>query len=208
MDALVNAFLAISLLVVLILIVYLVDRVNSIERETRRVAQSLSAAPAAAAPQGPFFGLSGKKLWDTLSGRAPESLGSQSMQELREAFEVVLQKHIQSLFEEGLKDGQRGLSAEPKNTRLITTARGTVESWIPAAQANALYKCGMDCAQLPPAEWAPVAEALDDAGLQLFSKVQLDLLEPLSLSLMPAPDPLALPALDGAKSPPGEPGRT
>ena len=191
MDALVNAFLAIGLLVVIILIIYLVDRVNSIERETRRVAQTL-ATPAPPAPQGPFFGLSGKPLWDALSGRASSDLSPQILVELRENYEIVLQKHIQALFDEGYQDGQKGLSGEPKNTRKISTAKGNVESWIPGALANTLYKCGLDLAQLPPQEWGPVQQALDEAGQQLFSRVDLPLLEPLSRGLMPAQDPLAL----------------
>jgi len=111
MDALVAAFLAIGLLVVIVLIVYLIDRINGIERETRRVAQSVVAA--APVNQEPFGGLSGKKLWDALCGRPPEGTSEHTLQEWRERFEVVLHKHIQSLFEEGTKDARRGLSGEP-----------------------------------------------------------------------------------------------
>ena len=207
MDALVNAFLAIGLLVVIVLIVYLVDRVNSIEKETRRVAQTVTTNPSAS--QDPFFNLAGKKLWDALSGKAPEGLTEQSLQELRARYELVLHKHIQSLFEEGVKDGQRGLSGEPKNTRMIRTAKAPVESWIPAAQAKALYKCGLDSVQVPQESWGPIRAALDDAGQQLFAKVQLVLQEPLSSALMPdpsgqdtgapseaAPQPVLAPAAD------------
>ena len=186
MDALVAAFLAIGLLVVIVLIVYLIDRINGIERETRRVAQSVVAA--APVNQEPFGGLSGKKLWDALCGRPPEGTSEHTLQEWRERFEVVLHKHIQSLFEEGTKDARRGLSGEPPNTRTIRTARLTVESWMPAPQANTLYKCGMYSVQLPANELAPVRAALDEAGQQLFSKVLIDLKEPLSRSLMP-PEP-------------------
>ena len=200
MEALVNAFLAIGLLVVIILIVYLVDRVNSIERETRRVAQTL-ATPAAAVPQGPFFGLSGKPLWDTLSGRGALDLSPQALAELRENYEVVLQKHIQALFDEGFQDGKRGLSADPKNIRKISTAKGNVESWLPGPLANTLYKCGLDCAQLPAQEWGPVQTALDEAGQQLFARVDIPLLEPLSLSLMPGAEPLALPSEPASNKP-------
>jgi len=183
MDALVNAFLAIGLLVVIVLIVYLVDRVNSIEKETRRVAQTITTAPSGS--QDPFFNLAGKKLWDALSGKAPEGLSEQNLQELRTRYEVVLHKHIQSLFEEGVKDGQRGLSGEPKNTRMIRTAKAPVESWIPAPQANTLYKCGLDSVNASAEACDTIRAALDDAGQQLFAKVQLTLQEPLSSALMP-----------------------
>jgi hypothetical protein len=185
MEALLNAFLAIGLLVVIILIVYLVDRVNSIERETRRVAQSVTS-PAKPVNLGPFEGLSGKALWDALSGKPPLDMGVQTLEDIRLRYEVVLHKHIQSLFEEGNKDAQRGLSGEPRNPRTIKTAQGAVESWLPAAQVNTLYKCGMDAVQLTVQEQGSVRAALDEAGQLLFSKVQLTLREPLSVSLLPA----------------------
>lgn len=186
-----NAFMAIGLLVVIILIVYLVDRVNHVEQETHRMVQSMSAPPAVS--QQPFGGLSGKTLWDALSGKPPEGMAEAAVQEVRSQYEPVLHKHIQSLFDEGVRDGQRGLSGEPKNSRLIRGAKAAVESWMPAAQANTLYKCGLDSTQQPPEALEPVRAALDEAGQQLFAKVQIDLKEPLSSSLLPKPsgEPLA-----------------
>ena len=195
MEALFNAFLAIGLLVVIVLIIYLVDRINNLERETRRVSESMSTT-AMSANQGPFGGLFGKKLWDALSGKAPPGTGEQTVQEWRELYEVVLHKHIQSLFEEGRKDAQRGLSGDPKNSRMIRTAQATVDAWMPAAQANTIYKCGMDSVLQPPEAWDPVRSALDEAGQLLFGRIQLPLKEPLSRSLLPAPVQGALPMAD------------
>jgi hypothetical protein len=62
MEALLNALMAIGLLLVLILIIYLIDRVNSIESETRKVVNTLNENAARLAT--PTMGLSGKKLWD------------------------------------------------------------------------------------------------------------------------------------------------
>ena len=44
MEPFLLALIGIGLLFVLVFIIYLVDRVNSIEKETRRVAQSLNDA--------------------------------------------------------------------------------------------------------------------------------------------------------------------
>lgn len=208
MESLVNAFLAMGLLVVIVLVIYLVDRVNSLEKETRRVAQLTVAAPAAASSD-PWSGLSGKALWDALTGRPPVSMSAVDLQELRTRYELVLHKHIQSLFDEGVRDGQRGMSGEPKNPRSIQTAQGAVESWMPTPQVNTLYKCGLDSAQLAPEALAPVRQALDEAGQQLFAKVQLTLAEPLSASLMPqAAGPAAPGSALGEAGPPAAPGRT
>ena len=184
MEPFVLAFIAIGLLVVLVFIIYLVDRVNAIEKETRHFAQSLSEAKEPPS-LGPFAGLSSKKLWDAMTGRVPEGLDPSVLVEVRERYETVLHKHIESTFQEGVKDGQRGLNGEPKNTKLITTLRGPVESWLPSAQVNTLYKCGVDSTQLPADQLDGVRAALDEVGQILYSKALLNLAQPLSVSLMP-----------------------
>jgi len=186
MEPFVLAFIAIGLLVVLVFIIYLVDRVNSIEKETRQFARSLNE-PKEPASLGPFAGLSSKKLWDAMTGRVPEGLDPSVVVEVRERYESVLQKHIESIFQEGVKDGQRGMSGEPKNTKPITTLRGPVESWLPSAQVNTLYKCGLDSTQLPADQLDAVRMALDEVGQMLYSKALLNLAQPLSASLLPRP---------------------
>lgn len=184
MEPLILAFIAIGLLIVLIFIIYLIDRVNAIEKETRQFAQALSEKKEPPA-SGPFAGLTSKKLWDAMTGRVPEGLDPSVLVEVRERYEVVLPKHIEAIFQEGVKDGQSGLSGEPKNTKFISTLRGPIESWLPSAQVNTIYKCGLDSAQLPPEELDPVRSALDEAGQTLYGKALIKLVQPLSMTLMP-----------------------
>ena len=186
MEPFVLAFIAIGLLVVLVFIIYLVDRVNAIEKETRQFAQSLQDTKEPPS-LGPFAGLSSKKLWDAMTGRVPEGMDPSVLVEVRERYETVLQKHIESIFQEAVKDGQRGLTGEPKNTKQITTLRGPVESWLPSAQVNTLYKCGVDSTQLPADQLDAVRAALDEVGQTLYSKALLNLAQPLSVSLLPRP---------------------
>jgi hypothetical protein len=212
MEALVNALMAIGLLLILILVIYLIDRVNAIEKETRKVMTSISEKSAIATT--PFMGFSSKKLWDTMTGRAAEGLDAQAISELRSQYQVVLSKHMEALYQEGFKDGQRGMSGEPKNTKQISTSKGLVESWIPSAQANALYQCGLNASQAPEAEWAPIRASMDEAGQFLMGKTQLDASSPLSEWLMPvtnlAGSPAAAqgaqPVLSPAVEPLGTPG--
>lgn len=199
MESLVNAFLAIGLLVVIVLMIYLVDRINSLEKETRRVAQA--SAGLSATPSDPWSGLSGKALWDAMTGRPPAGMPAAVLQDLRPRYELVLHKHIQSLFDEGARDGPRGLSGEPKNPRSIQTSLGPVDSWMPTPQANTIYKCGLDSTQVAPEALASVRQALDEAGQLLFSKAQLSLAEPLSVSLMPEASAALMP---GAPAPGGQ----
>lgn len=193
-EPFVLALLAVGLLIVLVFIIYLVDRVNSIEKETRQVVFSLSEQKKDASSVGPFAGLSGKKLWDAMTGRVPDGLDPSMIVDIRERFEVVLHKHIEAIFQEGRQDGQLGLSGEPKNTKTITTLRGSVESWLPTSQVNSIYKCGLDTVQLPPDQWDAVRQSLDEAGQTLFGKALVPLSSPLSVTLMASlsPDPVAV----------------
>lgn len=184
MDVLVNALMAIGLLTILILIIYLIDRVNSIEKETRQVMSTITETSARTT--APFMGLSSKKLWDTMTGRSAEPLDAEAMTQLRGQYQMVLSKHMEALYQEGYKDGFRGVSVEPPNTKQVSTSKGSVESWIPSAQANALYQCGLNAAQTPEAEWAPIRAAMDEAGQFLLTKTQLDASSPLSDWLMPS----------------------
>jgi hypothetical protein len=186
MEPFVLAFIAIGLLVVLVFIIYLVDRVNAIEKETRQVAKSLHDTKEPVS-MDPFGGLSSKKLWDAMTGRVPEGMNPSVVAEVRERFEAVLQKHIEAIFHEAVKDAQRGLTGEPKNTKVITTLRGSVESWLPSAQVNTLYQCGVDSTQLPADQLDAVRAALDEVGQTLYSKALLTLAQPLSVNLLPRP---------------------
>ena len=185
MEALVNALIAIGLLLILVLVIYLIDRVNAIEKETRRVMSSMTEKTVQST--APFMGLSSKKFWDVMTGRGAENFNFDDLMELRTQYQLVLSKHVEALYQEGFKDGQRGMAGEPKNTKLITTSKGQVESWIPSAQANTLYQCGLKAAETPEAEWGPLRASMDEAGLFLFTKTQLDASSPLSDWLMPKP---------------------
>jgi hypothetical protein len=203
MEALLNALMAIGLLLVLILIIYLIDRVNSIETETRKVVSTLHENAARVAT--PSMGLSGKKLWDAMTGRSTEGLEPSALEELRGRYPVILSKHAEALYKDGFKDGVMGLMNEAKNLKTISMSKGTVDSWIPSAQANALYQCGLNASQTPEAQWGPLRASMDEAGQFLWSKAQLDASSPLSEWLMPsssegaaAPDPTVNKTAEGA----------
>jgi len=184
-DALLNALMAIGLLLILILVIYLVDRVNSIESETRKVVSSLTENTVKLAT--PSMGLSARKLWDVMTGRSTEGLDPQAIDDLRSRYPIILSKHAEALYKDGFKDGVLGSPpTEPKNTKEIVMAKGPVESWIPTAQANALYQCGLSASQTPEAEWGPIRASMDEAGEFLWSKAQLDPTSPLSEWLMPS----------------------
>lgn len=175
MDIVLLAIIVFGLLVALLLIVYLVDRVNALERDTQAVVSQLAKGSAEGVPVGPFGGLSGKKLWDALAGRPPEDWDEAVVEDVRLRYEVVLYKHIESLFEEGRADGASGLEGTPKNPRKIQTLRGKVDSWLPSAQVNAIYRCGLDAAQSSPDQRPAIGQQLDETALQLFQMLSLEM---------------------------------
>lgn len=185
MDALINAFVAIGLLLILVLIIYLVDRVNTIEKETRKMVQTM--APPPEAPKDPFSGLAGRRLWDAMTGKPPETMPADVLAEVRERYDLVLHKHLEALYKEGWRDGERGFSAEPSNTRVITTASAQVESWLPGPQVKTLYQCGLEASQRPPELWDGLRADMDEAARIIYEKTQLEVRQALSAWLMPLP---------------------
>lgn len=186
MDIYLLGLVAIALLVIILLIVYLTSKVNDLEKETLSMASRLQeAAQQTASVQGPFAGMSGQTLWDALSGSSPENMDGARLDEVRQRYEPVLVKHIQSLFWEGSTDGQMGASATPKNKQRIKAQRGSVESWLPQEACTAIYQCGMDSVIKSEAEVEIVRIMLDDVCASLFAKVGLELRQPFSEQLMP-----------------------
>jgi hypothetical protein len=197
MDLLLLGLLALAMLLVLLLTIYLIDRVNSIERVTMEAVRGLGGSSAQqAAPPGPFGHLAGKALWDAMTAEAG-TLDPMEDSMLRQRYEPVLSKHIEGLFEDGRRDGQGGKVQVPQSTRRINTARGAVESWLPANASQLFYQCGHDFATQGPGQWASVRQIMDGAVGDLYAKTRLEVRGRLSDSLM-GPDPDAV----GSSAPP------
>lgn len=188
MDLVLLGLIALAMLLVLVLTIYLIDRVNSIERSTMEAVKGLGGAQAsAAAPSGPFGSLSGRALWDAMTSEAA-ALDAIEDSMLRQRYEPVLTRHVEGLFEDGRRDGQAGKFQTPQSARRINTARGSVESWLPTNVSQLFYQCGQDFATQGPAQWASVRQTLDAAVRELFSKARLEARSSLSDTLM-GPDP-------------------
>lgn len=190
MDALINAFLAIGLLLILVLIIYLVDRVNTIERETRKMAHTMAPPPERA--KDPFAGLAGRRLWDAMTGNPPDNLSADVLAEVRERYDLVLHKHMEAIYKEGWRDGERGMTGEPANTRVISTATAQVESWLPGPQVKTLYQCGLEASQRPPELWDSIRADMDEAANIIYGKTLMEVRQALSAWLMPMPMPMPI----------------
>ncbi len=188
MDIYVLGMIALALLVIILLIIYLAARVNDLEKETQSVASRLQeSAHQTSTMQGPFAGLSGQELWDAMCGMPPPNMDMARLEEVRQRYEAVLSKHIESLFEEGRVDAQMGAHSPPKNKRKINVLRGSVDSWLPADVCNALYQCGADSVTKTESEMEVVRITLDELCAGLYVKAGLELRQQPSQFLLPAP---------------------
>ncbi len=195
MDLLLLGLIALAMLLVLLLTIYLIDRVNNIERTTMEVVRGLgNSQPGSATAPGLFGSLSGRALWDAMTSDGA-SLDPIEESMLRQRYEPVLSRHLEGLFEDGRRDGQAGKFQMPQTSRRINTARGSVESWLPGNVVQLFYQCGQDFATQGPAQWAAIRGTLDEATRELFSKARLELRNRLSDALMgPDPDATSAPA--------------
>lgn len=191
MDALATAFIAIGLLLILVPIVYLVDRVNTIEKETRKMALSMGKDPKVSTAA--LAGLSGRRLWDAMIGKSGDAIPSDVLADVRERYDMILHKHLEAIYKDGVRDGERGVPVEPSNIRQISTATSQVDSWLPMPQVKTIYQCGLEASQRPPELWDSLRADMDDAANIIYAKTQLEVRQSLSSWLMPAP--AGLPAL-------------
>jgi len=179
--------------VAIILMVYLIDRVKRLESLSIQ-ANNTSADVQAAPNDNGFLGLSGKVLWDAMSGQLPEGFQEGDLLALKSRFEFVLQNHIETLFKLGKKDGTAGKSPEtPSNPIEISTLRGSIESWIPAQHVSVLYRAGHESVAADSIAINRLKADIDEAAQVLFSRTGLTIKQAFSEKLLGNAVPAALP---------------
>ena len=135
------------LLLLVILTLYLIDKVNHLAR--------LYEAPQPTTPELPnvepeapgdllFSGWEGKKLWDAMNGRPVAGFDATLVEALRPHYEPVLREHITATFKDGLEESGGGESKTPTSTRMISTARGFIQSWLPPQHLGSIYRSALE----------------------------------------------------------------
>ena len=190
-----NIVIAASLLlgiILLVLIIYLISRVN--ELEARAFSNQTPAATEKKTenePQKVFAGLSGRELWDEWVSMANGGDDQYGIKGDRDRFLALLELHIRSLIKTGVEHGASGTNEPPSNPLKITMLRGEFESYLPSSQAGRLYTLGRelgaseDSAQ-KAALVAALTETVDaismgiDAGSSLVESAMRDVGQPPS----------------------------
>jgi len=135
-------------------------------------------------PADTFGGLSGRELWDAMLGVPLRGITAKEILPLKPRYEVVLQKHLEILFEEGQHDGREGFLMPVRCERIVPTLRGDIESWIPHEFAVGIYKVGYSLITEPDEDHDILREKLDEIGDEIFSATGITP-HPLSKLLMP-----------------------
>jgi len=183
MSSFFQLFLAWGVLLLVILVLYLVDKINTIYQ---RQAQD---APEPTYSDGLFGELVGKALWDAMSGIPLPGFDPKLVQDLKPHYEPVLRQHIEQTFLQVVTDQREGRAGVPVNNRMIPTPRGSVESWMPLHHLSSLYQCGVEHGQNKSAERLRVQQTLDQVCVMLYARAGLDLKDPFSRILMEPVNP-------------------
>ena len=143
------------LLLLVILTLYLIDKINHLAR--------MYEAPKPQVPGVPgmpgmadfeneipgdllFSGLEGKKLWDAMSGKQVEGFDASMIEALRPHYEPILREHITVTFKDGLEEAGGDESKVPSSMRKISTVRGFIQSWLPPQHLGSIYRSALEFA--------------------------------------------------------------
>ena len=144
-----NIVIAVSLLlgiVLLVLIIYLISRVNDLEAKAFSQQGTASSAEKKTEnePQKVFGGLSGRQLWDEWVSIANGGDDQYGIKGDRDRFLALLELHIRSVIKTGMEHGAAGANEQPSNPLKIKMLRGEFESYLPSSQASRLYELGRE----------------------------------------------------------------
>ena len=137
------------LLLLVILTLYLIDKINNLAK--------MYEAPKPDVPVLPefdteipgdllFSGLEGKKLWDAMNGKQVEGFDASMIEALRPHYEPILREHITATFKDGLEEVGGDESKVPSSMRKISTVRGHIQSWLPPQHLGSIYRSALEFA--------------------------------------------------------------
>ncbi|MBU6223210.1 MAG: hypothetical protein KGP13_00120 [Burkholderiales bacterium] len=135
------------LLFLVVLTLYLIDKVNHLAKLYEAPQPELPPLPEPEPPSDILFaGLEGKKLWDAMNGKTVEGFDASLIEALRAHYEPILREHITLAFKDGLEDVDGSESRVPSSERRITTLRGHIQSWLPPQHLGGIYRAALEFA--------------------------------------------------------------
>lgn len=182
MNSFFQLFFAWGLLLVFVMVLYIIDKVNVIYQSYAKpdLPQTYN--------DGLFGELSGKSLWDAMSGIPVPGVDPKFVGTLKPHYEPVLRQHIEQVFMEGYKHGRAGTAGVPTNNRMIPTPRGSLESWLPMHHLASIYQAGVDFAARKADDELRIQQSLDQVTSMIYARIGIGLTEAYSATLLIHPD--------------------
>jgi len=186
------------LLLLVILTLYLIDKINHLSKMYEAPKPDMPAVPEFD-QENPgdllFSGLEGKKLWDAMNGKQVEGFDATLIDALRPHYEPILREHIIATFKDGLEEGGDE-SKVPSSMRKISTVRGYIQSWLPPQHLGSIYRSALEFAgsyanDPNPEVLVRLQQTVDSVVDMLYQRVGINNEVPFSEFLfedMPVPD--------------------
>jgi len=136
MLAILLAITTIIGIVLVVLLLFVLGKLNWLENATNSMLEKIDVFPATKIGIGSdqndetdpyFYGLTGKKLWNCLTESDDSDLSSQEIDEIRPRYSIVLVKAL-SKFILGEDNEEEYL----RNIRTVKTTRGKIDIWLPS----------------------------------------------------------------------------
>lgn len=140
------------LLLLVILTLYLIDKVNHLAKMYEAPKPEMPGLPGMSELDTEipgdllFSGLEGKKLWDAMNGKQIEGFDATMIEALRPHYEPILREHITATFKDGLEEVGGDESKVPSSLRKISTVRGFIQSWLPPQHLGSIYRSALEFA--------------------------------------------------------------
>ncbi len=180
------------LLLLVILTLYLIDKVNHIQQSQ---VPEPTPVPPLPMPEPPtdilFAGLEGKKLWDAMNGKPVDGFDASLIDALRVHYEPILRSHITETFRDGMESADETDTGVPASQRKIATVRGFIQSWLPPQHLGSIYRVGIEYGAVKGKDPDPdivmrLKETLDSVTDMLYKRTNITYEVPFSELLMSA----------------------
>ena len=178
------------LLLLVILTLYLIDKVNHIQQNQTPEPEPMPPLPMPEPPTDILFaGLEGKKLWDAMNGKPVDGFDASLIDALRAHYEPILREHITETFRDGMESADESDAGVPASQRKIPTVRGFIQSWLPPQHLGSIYRVGIEYGAVKGKDPDPdivmrLRETLDSVTDMLYKRTSITYEVPFSELLM------------------------
>lgn len=180
------------LLLLVILTLYLIDKVNHIQQSQVPEPEPMPPLPMPEPPSDILFaGLEGKKLWDAMNDKPVDGFDAPLIDALRVHYEPILREHITLTFRDGMESADESDTGVPASQRKISTVRGFIQSWLPPQHLGSIYRVGIEYGAVKNKDPDPdivmrLRETLDSVTDMLYKRTSITYEVPFSELLMSA----------------------